>query len=224
LTGRRIYLDQTESLIRRCVHPTDDLAALDLLNAELRWSYPVFLVALARYLRVKAEADMLDHMYAYGQASFLHYATWMVENERPYFHHREQLEFPTETWPAQEFRKANALRLAAAHADQPLCARLLRRGQDLADRAWNDFLSFDSRHLARPVAIMMTEGTRDQFFRRHLGEPAPRSGEAIPFEQPMRFASQKQRVKALLRSPAKLTANLALRIRNLVAAKSVNRD
>src|SRR5262249_6816004 len=120
LTGRRPYLEKVEELIRRCVHPADDVASRNLLNVELRWSYTVFLVALDRYLAVKAEAGELDDRYAFARAGLLHYAAWMLEHEVPYFDHPERLEYPTETWAAQDFRKANVLRLAAAHADEPL--------------------------------------------------------------------------------------------------------
>src|SRR5207249_3164960 len=53
LTGRMGYLNKAEELIRRCIHPADDIAARDLLNTEKRWSYTVFLTSLARYLRLK---------------------------------------------------------------------------------------------------------------------------------------------------------------------------
>jgi hypothetical protein len=218
LTGRRAYLDKAEELIRRCIHPADDLAAHDLLNAELRWSYPVFLATLARYLRLKAGAGDLDFSFAYARAALLHYAAWMVEHERPYFDQRGRLEYPTETWPAQEFRKANVLRLAAAHADEPLRTRLLRRGEELADRAWQDLLGFESRHVARAVAIVLTEGTRDQFYRRGAGELAPRPRESHDFGAPESFIPQKQRVKALLRSPLRLVRALARRLRPRPAA------
>ena len=48
LTGSRKYMDKAEGLIRRCVHPADDIEERTLLDAENRWSYTVFLMALAR--------------------------------------------------------------------------------------------------------------------------------------------------------------------------------
>jgi hypothetical protein len=206
LTGNRTYLEKAEQLIRRCIHPSDEIAVRDLLNSELRWSYPVFLTAVARYLGLKAEIGELNFMYAYARAALVHYATWMLEHERPYFDSREGLEFPTETWPAQEFRKANVMRLAAAHAEEPLRARLLVRGKELADRAWTDLLSFESCHVARAVAIVMTEGTRDQFYGRGGVEPAPLPRGSFDFGRPTSFIPQKQRVMALFRSPRGLTS------------------
>jgi hypothetical protein len=214
LTDRSTYLDYAEKLIRRCIHPADDVASLDLLNAELRWSYTIFLAALCRYLRHKADAQQIDFMYSYAQTALLRYATWMVEHECPYFDRRSQLEFPTETWPAQEFRKANVLRQAAAHADEPLRSRLLTRGQELADRAWSDLLSFESRHVSRAVAIMMTEGNLDLWYRFCREETAPSADRSYDFGSATRFVPRRERLKVLIRSPrlwAKRIVQLARR-------------
>jgi YetA-like protein len=213
LTGRRCYLHQAEVLVRRCVHPADDVAAHDLLNVEKRWSYTVFFVALARYLYLKAEAGELDRMYGYARASLLHYARWMLDHERPYFDHPEQFEFPTETWAAQDLRKANVLRLAAAHADEPLRGRLLRRGQELADRGWQDLLRFESRTVARAVAVVLTEGAVDDFFRSQPVAPAARPREGGPFPDAEAFVPQRRRVLARLKTPRGLLQT-ALRLAN----------
>lgn len=200
-TGRRAYLAKAEELIRRTIHPEDDIAARELLNVEARWSYTMYLAALAHYLDAKAEQGELDFMYAYAQASLVHYARWMAEHERPYFDHPEDLEYPTEAWAAQEFRKANALRLAAKHAEEPLRARLLARGGELADRAWCDLLRFESRHVARAIAVLMVEGMKDCYFRVAAETPAPRPNQSYDFGQPERFVPQRRRVLARLKTP-----------------------
>jgi hypothetical protein len=213
VTGSRSYLDNADLLIRRCIHPADDIAARDLLNVELRWSYPVFLSALARYLRLKAECEDLDFTYAYTQASLLHYAEWMVENEVPYFDHPEKLEFPTEVWAAQELRKGNVLRLAAAHADEPMRTRLMRRGLELAHRGWSDLERFESRNVARALAIVMVEGVQDLSLRVQEVSPAPRPVKHYDFGSPEVFIPQKLRVAAQLKS-VRGWCRIALRLLN----------
>jgi hypothetical protein len=200
LSGRQGYLEKAEELIRRCAHPADDIGSQDLLDVEKRWSYPRFLVALADYLDLKAEAGQLDSMYAYARACLLHYAAWMIEHEKPYFDQADRLEYPTEAWAAQEFRKANVLRLAASHAGEPLSSRLLRRGQELADRAWADLLRFDSRASARAAAIFLSEGTRDRWFRTHAVGPASAPPASQDFGTPTAFFPQKHRVFAQLKT------------------------
>lgn len=199
LSGRRAYLEKAEELIRRCIHPADDVAAHDLLNAEKRWSYTVFLASLARYLGLKAGER--DAAYAYARDGLLHYAAWMAENERPYLDRPEQLEYPTEAWAAQEFRKANVLRLAAAHTDGPLRGRLLKRGEELADRAWADLERFPSRTAARAATILMVEGPVDSYFRTQKIPPAPAAPAGDDFGKPVSFVPQKLRVRAQLRTP-----------------------
>jgi len=184
---------------RHNVSPHDDVAAKDLLNVEPRWSYTVCLSALARYLDLKAEGQEFDFMYSYARASLLRYAGWMVEQERPYFDQAEKLEYPTETWAAQELRKANVMRLAAAHADEPLRGKLLRQGHDFAQRAWSDLLRFESRTVTRALAIVMLEGGKDAYLRsnrpavRH--QPGP-----VDFGVPQQFTYQKDRVRTRLKS------------------------
>jgi hypothetical protein len=199
-SGCRGYLEKAEALIRRSVHPAADVTALNLLDVERRWSYTVFLSALARYLGVKAEMDELDPSYAYAQASLRTYAAWMLENEVPYFDHPEKLEYPTETWAAQELRKANVLRLAAEHTDEPLRSELLHRGDGLAERAWDDLLSFESRHVTRALAILMVEGSRDAYFREHPVEPAPHPSQVDDFGEPETFIPQRSRALAQLKT------------------------
>jgi hypothetical protein len=196
LSGRQHYLDYAETLIRRCIHPDDDVAARDLLNVEERWSYTVFLSVLARYLNLKAAAGEPDRMYAYARASLLRYAVWMADHEQPYFDHPEKLEYPTETWAAQELRKANVLRLAARLAAEPLRDRLLRRGEEFAERAWQDLQRFASCTVTRALALLMAEGTRDSWLRSGPFVPAPAPAVEHGAGPPERFIPQRQRVLA----------------------------
>jgi hypothetical protein len=202
------YLDKAEELIRRCIHPADDVESLDLLNAEKNWSYTMFLAALDRYLSVKAEANRLDDMYAYAQASLLRYARWMLDHERPYLDAREKLEYPTETWAAQDFRKANVLKRAARHAGPDLAAALSKRGDELAELAWRDLMAFESPWTARALALVMVEGTR--LACGSTIDAAPRAGDR-EFATPQLFLAQKQRVKRQFRSPGGLI-RLAARV------------
>jgi hypothetical protein len=214
LTANSAYLTLAETLIQRCIHPSDDLDQMNLLDAEHNWSYTMFLSSLAKYAEVKEEANENDRHYQLATSSLLHYARWMLSHERPYLDRREDLEYPTEAWAAQELRKANVFRLAARYAPAPLADQLLAKGNEFGDRAWRDLMTFkDTRATIRAVALVMTEGLSDCVFRHSTPTSAP--AHAVANELPARqsFMPQKQRVLALMRSPTGLL-RLASRVAN----------
>jgi hypothetical protein len=201
LSRQRHYLDYAESLIRRSIHPKDDLTARDLLNIETRWSYTMFLSSLAKYLELKGEAGELDEMYAYSRESLLHYARWMVDNERPHFDQVEKMEYPTEVWAAHDLRKANVLRRSMSHASEPLREQLLAKGNRLAQRAWQDLYRFESRANARATAILMIEGLLDCVFHCRTLDRLPSPTRDYYFGEPQKFIPQRIRVKKNLKNP-----------------------
>ncbi|MCS7306907.1 MAG: glycoside hydrolase family 127 protein [Thermoguttaceae bacterium] len=202
LTGQRKYLSKAEELIRRTIHPADDIGQKNLLDAENRWSYTMYLAALARYLEMKIQQNELDGMYRYGQAALVHYGAWMAEQERPYLDHPGQLEYVTEAWAVQELRKANAMRVAARHAEEPLRSRLLDRAAELADRAWNDWAGFPTRMTTRALAVLLIEGVRDAYYRAGNDPPAPQIGGPKHFGVLEPFLPQRERVRRLLGQPS----------------------
>lgn len=201
LTRSRVYLDHATLMVRRTVHPLDDLQEHDLLDVEHRWSYTVFLSALDRFLETKAELGELDDDYAHAQACFRKFGAWMLEHERPYFEQEEKLEFPTEAWGAQEFRKANVLRLAARHEVEPTRSAMVAKGRFLADRAWRDLLRFETRHAARAIAVVLVEGTRDAYFETEGVPPLPALPPRGNFGPRVRFVPLKARIKRRMKSP-----------------------
>ncbi len=214
LTKEAKYLNLCEDLIRRCIHPSDDVDKWDLLDVEGNWSYTMFLTSLAKYAAAKEEAGQLDDCYQLATESIVHYAQWMLKHERPYFDQADKLEYPTETWAAQEFRKANVFRRAARFAAPDLARALREKGDEFGIRAWEDLLSFpDSRAAIRPLALMMTEGLADCVFRHEREAPLPRRPARPPIADRERFIPQKRRVRAMLRRPFGI-ATLVMRVLN----------
>jgi len=173
LTGDREFLAKAEQLIRRCVHPAEDIAALDLLDAERRWFYTMFLQSLGRYLDHKIEIDQLDDMYRYGQSALLHYARWMRTHEIPYLEKPERLEFPTETWAAQDMRKSEVFNCAVRHAQGEERHAFAERARFFYDYSTRTLLGMPTRTLARPVVLLMSFGYSRTYFDRHPGDAAP---------------------------------------------------
>jgi hypothetical protein len=196
LTGEARFLVKAESLLRRVVHPADDIAAMELDEPERRWFYTMFLQSLGKYLEYKAERNELDEMYAYGRASLLHYARWMAEHEYPYLEKPEKLTFPTETWAAQDIRKSDIFYMAALHADGEERARFLERAAFFFRVSVETLQASPTRALARPVIVLLSSGRLHSWFAHHPEAAAPRPRVEPPdFGTPTRFVSQKDRAK-----------------------------
>ena len=208
LTSEERYLTKAEELIRRVVHPEQDLDALNLLDSETHWSYTVCLASLGRYLGELERAGRRGPCYAYVRATLCHYGRWMAKNERPALSDPDGLEFVTVAWAAQDFRKANALRIAATCCDNVIERnRMCERADELNASAWRDFYEFGQEHLtARCLAILMTEGLREAYHRDRGGQVIPPADEdwldplKVSSEWTM-FIPQKERVRQQLRSP-----------------------
>jgi hypothetical protein len=196
LTGERRFLDKAEQIIRRCTHPDQDLAALSLDDVERRWFYTIFLQALAKYLDHKIELEEPNGMYAYGRAVLLHYARWMLQHERPYLEKPEILEFPTETWAAQDLRKSEVFDHAARYADGAERERFLERAEFFFDYAVSTLGSMPTRTLARPLVLVLTNGFARAWIARHSGSPVPApEQEWSSWPSPEIFVPQKVRAK-----------------------------
>jgi hypothetical protein len=199
LTGDVRFIRKAEQLIRRVVHPADDIAARELDDPERRWFYTMFFQSLGKYLNDKLERGQLDVMYGYAHASLLHYARWMAEHEYPYLERPEKLEFPTETWGAHEIRKSDVFDLAAMCADTSDRPRLIERGRFFYRTALETLERMPTRALARPVVVLLSSGLVASWFERHSDArmPAPRAGG--DFGRPGRFVSQRERAKRRLK-------------------------
>ncbi len=173
LTGDAKYIAYCEMLIRRVAHPAQDLAALDLLNAELRWFYTMFLQAVGVYLDYKIDLGQLDAMYAYGRETLLHYARWMAIYERPILDTPEALQYPTETWAAQDLRKVEVFQYAAKHATGDDKAGFLERAAWFHQYCAAKLNEFETKSLCRPVILVMRYSWSHTWWQRHPETTAP---------------------------------------------------
>jgi len=202
LSGNDRYIDFAEKLIRRTVHPRDDIAARDLNNFEHRWSYTVYLQHLARYLLLTKGVKRPGSMQEYAAASLAHYADWMVDNDRFYLDYPEQLEYPTETWAAQELRKGNVLFAASQFVDAMQGERLRRRGEEMLDRAWSTLMGFESRCCTRPMALVLQQA----YIETYLDAAGARASMRVAFDgaadiSGSTFRPQRFVVRQLTKSP-----------------------
>ena len=156
LTGQQRYLDKADALVRRCIHPDDDPEALGLRDVENRWSYTVFLQVLGKYLEYRSERGLHDAMFAYGREALIRYAEWMSANERPSLDSAGQLEFPTETWAAQDIRKAAVFEWAAYYApDEAARISFLVQAAKFFDYATGYLVQSPTGQLTRPIVLLL---------------------------------------------------------------------
>jgi hypothetical protein len=212
LTKNKAYLDKAEQLIRRCIHPRDNIEERDLLNLELRWSYTVFLQLLGRYLDLKVERGETDEMFCYTRDSLLHYAKWMCEHEQRSVTKFDTVNFPTETWPAQDLRKGNILFFAAKYSQEPLRSTFLEKARFFFEKPFDDLCSFETRTFTRPLILLMFSSAMPSYFHQYPDERAPEVACGYDFGQPQQFKSQLYYVYKL----RAMVSDMIERIRNML--------
>ncbi len=191
LTSIEPYLHKAEEIIRRCIHPADDIRVHGLDDVEYRWSYTVFLQVLGKYLDLKADKDDIDYTYSYARASLLHYATWMLEHEVPYTRVFDRVKIPTETWPAQDIRKSCVLHLAAKYATEPVRRSAFRQQAEFFFQAGlQDLQTFPTRTLTRPIVLLLTNAYIHTYFQQHPDETGPSPAHYDDFGRPQKFIPQ----------------------------------
>lgn len=172
LSGDAEYLTTAEYLISQCVGPHDDVAGRNLLDIENRWMYTVFLQSLAKYLDVKAEHGLYDGMYEYARTTFTNYVKWMDENESPYLDKPEVLEFPNETWAAQDMRKCDIFLHASQWCGNDAYSGCLDKAAFFYDKSLSYLFRFHTCNLTRPIALMMAYGTMYGWWKANGNAPA----------------------------------------------------
>ncbi len=200
LSGERHYLTKAEELIARCAHPRDDPARHRLDEAETRWSYTVFLQSLGKYLDLKCERGEHDRAFAYARATLTRYAEWMLAHEAPFLSRPERLEYPTESWPAQDLRKSCVFDYAAQYGPPALRARLEERAAHFFDAAMRGVRGFDTQATARPLAVLLANGVQRASACVHPPAPVPPCDPGLDFGAPVPFLAQRDRARHQLRT------------------------
>ena len=154
----------------------------------------MFLQALGVYLDVKIDLGRLDRMYAYGRATLLHYAAWMALHERPILDTPDRLQYPTETWAAQDLRKVEVFQFAARHATATDRARYHERAAWFHHYCAAKLNEFPTQSLCRPVVLVLRYGWSHTWHQTHRDATAPPPVEPVAeWGQHREFVPQKVR-------------------------------
>ncbi|MBK1849807.1 hypothetical protein FE845_00500 [Marinobacter sp. 1-4A] len=170
------WLKHAEDVISKTIHPLDNIDERNLLNVETGWSYLILMTSIARYLHIKMEFGDTDAHLVYAHEAFMHYTNWMLENERPFLSDPEQLEFPNDTWVAQDIRKA-MLMFQAAELSSVNAKSFQNRGHQWLEEIVKTLAKSEQKHYSRILIILMqnygphqTSSMKDVF--KLSGEPS----------------------------------------------------
>lgn len=177
VSGDNNWLTQAETVIRKTINPNDDLTQRELLNAEFRWSYLVLMGSIAKYLSVKQEQQQLDAHYQYALDSFTTYTRWMSEHEQMFLQNPDQLEFPNDTWSAQDIRKA-MLMFQAMHFDAQNREKYLNKATQWLDYVSEKLSTSPEAHYARVIIILMQNYGPQHFCEDTLNLPTPNNAKS----------------------------------------------
>lgn len=159
VSGDCEWLSQVANILQRTLHPQDDISLRDLLNAEIGWSYTVLLVSVTKYLDKKSELNQYDESFQHARLSLLHYADWMVKHEYSYLDKSEILEYPNETWAAQDLRKSVIFYQAARYtSDKNQQDLFVQKSRFFYKYAEQELKLHESSKFTRPVALMLQNG------------------------------------------------------------------
>ena len=198
LSKEKTYMDKADELVRRCIHPSDNIDALGLEDPEYRWSYLVFLQVLGKYLDVKHEAREHSYEFYYARDSLLHYAKWMLANEVPYKEQLHKVKLPTETWPAQDVRKCQIFHLAANCSVGSARTEFAERAEFFFTRCIEDLLSYETAHFARPRVIVSVFGPWHEYYlTKGYERPGSAFSESHDFDfgEPEHFSGRLARLR-----------------------------
>ncbi len=179
------WLKQAEVAISKTIHSADTIEDRNLLEVETGWSYLILMTSIARYLHIKREFGDTGTHFTYAHDAFMHYAHWMLENERPFLSDPEQLEFPNDTWVAQDIRKA-MLMFQAAVLDPANAKSFRNRGNQWLTEICETLAKGEQKHYSRILIILMQNyGPHQTSYREGvpeelMGKPSKATPNKLP--------------------------------------------
>ncbi|PKI02358.1 hypothetical protein [Glaciecola sp. 33A] len=162
LTANRLYVERASSIITQTFHFTDIIAERNFEDIENTWYYIVFMQSVAKYLWMCETVYGIDHDYASIKKSFLHYIEWIATQEQPYLDNHQKLEYPNDTWTAQDLRKIMVLKIALNYADLPHLKELMQQKVDSLTRyVENKLCNSNEKDFTRVIALVMQNNIGD---------------------------------------------------------------
>ena len=149
------YLHDAERVILNTISEKDDIKERHFEDIENTWYYVVLLQAVAKYLFIASRIDAPENCSEKILSAFLFYADYIAEHEAPYLSQKERLEYPNDTWTAQDLRKVNLLCSAAFFATGTKRDSYIKKAEYLQNWIENKLSSSDENTYTRVLVLMM---------------------------------------------------------------------
>ncbi len=153
-------LSEVERVILNTISEDDDISERGFDDIENTWFYIVFLQAVAKYLLMAKSLSEPRGPYGNILQAYLHYARYVEQHESPYLTHANKLEYPNDTWTAQDLRKVHVLACAAlltraANDTNEESQRFSAKAKSLQQWIDNKLSESDESALTRILALLM---------------------------------------------------------------------
>jgi hypothetical protein len=126
----------------------------------------VLLQALCRYLQVKQARQEFDQHFYYCRDCLLNFADWMLIHEYPYLQKPDILEYPNDTWTAQDLRKAHVL--AGAYFFSPdKNIEYMTKAQFFKQYVADKLTKSDTKTYTRILVLLMQNQGTMEFFETY---------------------------------------------------------
>ena len=156
LTQSEQYLHHGLWVALHTVSLEDSLDELGLDNIEENWFYTVWLQAVTRLIERLTDQPK----FATARANLLtlvgRFARWMCAHESPYLTRADELEYPNQTWSAQDMRKVDVLMFAAIQASSKQDKQdYLAKALEIEQYIHQALMNSDERIFTRVQALVM---------------------------------------------------------------------
>ncbi|MEQ3660114.1 MAG: hypothetical protein ABNH21_14285 [Glaciecola sp.] len=158
------YIEKASNIILHTFSHEDDIADRNFEDIENTWYYIVFMQSVAKYLWICETVYGISHDYAPIKKAFLHYVEYIATSEVPYLQNSERLEYPNDTWTAQDLRKIMVLKVAEPYlaSNKELHEKVADKIRTLTEYVEAKLIESDEKDYTRILALIMQNNMSDK--------------------------------------------------------------
>nr|WP_136251725.1 hypothetical protein [Ningiella ruwaisensis] len=155
MSGDSAYLSNAERVILCTIDENDELNDGRFYDIENTWFYTVFLQAVSKYLFLLGTGHIKREASTFILNAFIHYLDYICEHERLYLDHAERLEYPNDTWTAQDIRKVQLLCIGTWFVSAEKADSYIAKAKQLNAEIYNKLKESPENVYTRLLVLMM---------------------------------------------------------------------